>query len=102
MIIKLGGEEVNVTKTHIEINIRSLFMSAGKIYNFTNNSPAISINKAILQFALKFKKKLLIRVKGGEGKEISPEDYLNLVHKYKSIYRTKGGMELYVYPVNEL
>lgn len=100
MELKLGGQFVRVTERHLMLKIGSLFLSAGKIYDFPDNSPGVGINQHIVRYAFDENKIIVIQIQGREY-EITPTGVVDIIEKYKSI-KYENGSKLYIIPIKML
>lgn len=98
---KIQGQSVGHDKNgNITIHIKSLFLSAGKIYGFPNNSAGIGINEGIVDTARKSNRGIIITIGSNTQRRyfMTPYEVLMLSNEYSSVYE-KNGVKLCVVPV---
>ena len=96
---KFGTQQVIVDPSEkaIYTTLKEPFFSAGKQYGWSGNTVGLGIAKEIVNFAVANDYEINVRV--GDKPEqfsIKAKDWLELVRKYKSIWKTKEGKEIYI------
>jgi len=98
---KIQGQGVGYDKHgNITIHIKSLFLSAGKIYGFPNHSAGIGINEGIVDAARESNRGIIVTIGSNMKRRyfMTPYEVLMLSNEYSSVYE-KNGVKLHVVPV---
>ena len=98
---KIQGQSIGHDKNgNITIHIKSLFLSAGKIYGFPNNSAGIGINEGIVDTARKSNRGIIITIGSNMQRRyfMTPYEVMMFSKKFESVYE-KNGVKLHVVPV---